>query len=456
MAGVAHQIDEQIRKNPEVTQVTVTVGSRDGSANKAQAFIQLVDSKLRKENTSQFKDKIREQLKPFAYANPKVKDIDYVGGGQRPFNLNIVGPDLDKLEKYGQMAFEKLKTNDALKDPDISYRPGKPEWQVRIDTHKAEQLGVSSVVLGQEIRSQLEGAVPAVFREKGEEYDIRVRLQEDQRNLNQTFKTARVPNINGSLIRLDSVAELVKTTGLSNIDRQDRGRFIQISADITPGGRGIGGAMTDVNQMFANEIKLPEGMRFSFEGQAENFKELLTSMVTAAGLGILFIYLVLASLYESFVIPFTIMLVLPLAACGAFIALLITRQSLDLFSMIGCIMLLGVATKNSILLVDYANQQLALGKSRYDAMLAAGKTRLRPILMTSFALIAGMIPLAMGLNEASKQRKSLGIAVIGGIVSSTLLTLVVVPAAFSYIDRFRNWLRGIFSRIQPQENRDTP
>ena len=165
-------------------------------------------------------------------------------------------------------------------------------------------------------------------------------------------------------------------------------------------------------------------------------------MVTAILFGALFIFLVLASLYESFVTPLSIMLALPLAFCGSIVALAISRQSLNIFSMIGVIMLLGVAVKNSILLVDYANQKIQEGMDRTEAMILAGRTRLRPILMTSFALIAGTIPIAVGLNEASRQRTSMGIAIIGGLVSSTLLTLIVVPASFSFIDRFRIWSKA--------------
>jgi HAE1 family hydrophobic/amphiphilic exporter-1 len=166
----------------------------------------------------------------------------------------------------------------------------------------------------------------------------------------------------------------------------------------------------------------------------------------ALGLGILFIYFVLASLYESFITPFAIMLVLPLAAVGAFFGLLITRSTLDLYSMIGCVMLMGLASKNSILMVDYVLQLMKDGVGEAEAIIRAGRTRLRPILMTSFALIAGMIPVAVGLNEASKQRTSLGVAVIGGVISSTLLTLILVPAAFVYINRFKNWTDRLFLR----------
>ena len=213
----------------------------------------------------------------------------------------------------------------------------------------------------------------------------------------------------------------------------------------------MGGVMADINKMLKDEIPLPQGVSYAFVGQAENFKELIDSMATAGILAVVFIYLVLASLYESFVTPFTIMLILPLAACGAFFALFITRQSLDINSMIGCILLLGVATKNSILLVDATNQLIAEGVERSQAIARAGKMRLRPILMTTFALIAGMLPVAIGLNEASKQRTSMGIAIIGGLISSTLLSLVVVPAAFTYIDRFRLWMRRKLEFLKPVE-----
>jgi HAE1 family hydrophobic/amphiphilic exporter-1 len=249
------------------------------------------------------------------------------------------------------------------------------------------------------------------------------------------------------LIRLADLTKGIESAGPANITRRDRGRYYQIGADISPDGPGMGGAINEVKRIFSTEVKLPQGMSYSFVGQAENFQELIQSVIKAAGLGTLLIYLVLASLYESYVTPFTIMLVLPLALCGAFFALFICHASLDLFSMIGCIMLLGVATKNSIILVDYIKQQINKGEPMRESILKAGKDRLRPILMTSFALGAGMIPIAIGLNEASKQRTSMGIALIGGIISSTLLSLVVVPVAFSYMERFRIFSGNIMKRI---------
>lgn len=448
MNELGKTVDTLIRKNKEVAYTVLQVGDQNGQPEKTSIFVTLVPAKERKgSNTTAVKARVREQLKPYAYANPAVKDIDNVGGGQRPFNINIVGDDMKEIEKYSGMLFDKIKNHPALLDVDTSSRPGKPEFQVIPDRNKAERLGVSTTLLGAELRTQVEGSTPAVFRESGEEYDIRVRMQEDQRDIKKAYNSIYIPNINNSLIKLSNVAKPFDTTGPANINRQDRGRYIQLSADVAPNGPGMGGAITDIKRILDEEIKLPNNMRYQFVGQAENFQELMVNMVVAGGLGIMFIYFVLASLYESFVTPFTIMLVLPLAMCGAFYALALTGASLDLFSMIGCIMLLGVATKNSILLVDYAHQQVEGGMSLSEAIIASGKARLRPILMTSFALIGGMLPLAIGLNEASKQRTSMGIAVIGGLISSTLLTLVVIPAAYSYVERFRVWSGGIMKKI---------
>jgi HAE1 family hydrophobic/amphiphilic exporter-1 len=448
MSRVSLEVDKIIRLHPEAFVSVLTVGSKQGEANKATFYVRLVPAKNRKTNTIKMKDIIRKELESFSFANPRVGDFDQVGAGQRPFNVNIIGNDEAVLEKISTQIFQRIRNHPALTGVDLSYRPGKPEFQVIPDRSKAERLGVSTNVLGLELRTLIEGRTPAVYRLKGEEYDIRVRLREDQRNLQRNFNLITVPNINNRQIPLAAVVKGVETTGPANITRQDRARYYQISADIAPDGPGMGGAMNDFKNLLEKEMKLPDGMSYKFVGQAENFGEMISSMAIASGLGILFIYLVLASLYESFVTPLTIMLVIPLAICGAFFALALTGYSLDLFSMIGCIMLLGVATKNSIILVDYINQQMEKNdKNLRDAILLAGKNRLRPILMTSFALIAGFIPIAIGLNEASAQRKSMGMALIGGLVSSTLLTLIIVPAAYIYIERFRFFINRIFKRF---------
>ncbi len=446
MAELAMKVDKTIRDNKEVLLAALTVGSREGDPNYADFYVKLVPRKERKANTSEFKAKLREQLKEYAFANPKVKDYDAVGGGQRPFTMISQGTDQKQLEEIGQQTLGRLKTYSGLLDTDINFRSGKPEFQVVPDKVRAQRLGVSTTAIGAELRAQVEGLVAAKYREKGIEYDIRVRMQEDQRDIKAGFGDIYIPNLNNSIVKLSNVATPVDATGPSSITRMDRLKYVQISADLKPGA-GLADILSDVSKIMAEEIKLPKELKYSFIGQAENFKELGESMIFAMGSGIIFIFLVLASLYESFVTPFTIMLALPLAVAGAFVGLLVGGETMNLFSMIGIVMLLGIASKNSILLVDYANQLVMAGVERNEAMVRAGKTRLRPILMTTMALIAGTIPIAVGLNEASKQRTSMGYAIIGGLISSTLLTLIVIPAAYSYIDRFRVWSAAMLKRL---------
>lgn len=443
---VGTQIEKALREYPQIVDMLTTVGGGLGETNKGSIFIKLVPSKKRRENTTQMKELLRNGLTK-DFAQYKVMLTDQSAAANRPFNLNIVGQDLASVVPYSEKVLAYIKKMPALLQADSSFREGRPEYQVALRPGPAMVTGVSVTALGGELRTLIEGQTPAVYREKGIDYKVRVRLQDDQRALKEKFTSLKVPTLNQRLVSLPMVADLVEAQGPSTILRENRNRYIQIAADITPGGAGMGGVIKELNEKFADELKPPPGVTFSFVGDAERFAELMINMLVSLGLGCMFIYLVLASLYGSFITPFTIMLVIPLAACGAFIALFVARASFDLFSMIGCVMLMGLATKNSILLIDFAVERHKQGVDRVQSLLEAGETRLRPILMTSMALIAGMVPVAMGLNEVSKQRASLGIVVIGGTISSTILTLVVIPAAHIYIDRFQEWLLKIYRRF---------
>lgn len=442
---IAKRIEANLRQYPEVQDLLTTIGSGQGESNKSNIFIRLVGSKNRKKNTTAMKDAIREGLKDFNEFNPIVTDQPSQGG--RPFNLNIIGQDFDTLIPYSEKVLARIQKMSSLRQADSTYRAGRPEYQVVMKPEIAAISEVTMASLGQDLRAQIEGKTPAIYREKGVDYQIRVRLQEDQRSLEKDFSQMRVPNLSNRQVPLQNVASLIEMKGPTTILRENRARYVQLSADIVPGGAGIGGAIKELNELFNAELKPPSGISYGFVGEAERFAELMTNMLVSLGLGMMFIYLVLASLFGSFLTPFTIMLVIPLAACGAFIALAITRSSFDLFSMIGCVMLMGLATKNSILLIDFAVEKHKGGMDRMESLIQAGETRLRPILMTSLALIAGMIPVAIGLNEASKSRTSLGIVVIGGTISSTLLTLVVIPAAHMFIDSFQTWILIKYRRV---------
>jgi len=433
----AAEIDRVLRAHREVKLTKTTVGNSDNESHKADFYIELVPRRERAMNTTRFKESLRSELKSYAAWSPSVKDYDEFAQGERPFNLVFLGQDSEVLRSYAAKACARLGRHPGLLEPESSDKPGKPEVRAALNEERARRLGLSSTIVGRELRVQVEGETPAVFRRYGREYDVRVRLREDQRDLEASFADIRVPNLNGRLVRLAEAASLARGRSPAAVNRSERARSVLLGADVAPNGPGLGAVMSDFRALLAGELAPPPGVSYRFEGQAENFEELVTNMAIAAAVGVFFIYLVLASLYESFLTPLTIMLVLPLAACGAFYALWLTGKSLDVFSMIGFILLLGIAAKNSILLVDRARQHSLGGMDDARAIVQAGRDRLRPILMTSFALVAGMIPVAVGLDEASAQRTSMGVAVIGGIVSSTLLTLFVVPAAYSGIERFR-------------------
>ena len=447
MNRVGKQADEIIHQNRDVVLTELKVGGTNNEPYKASIYVKLKGEKERSMSTEKAKAELREKLKILASANPKVNNYDPVGGvGDQPFTLNLVSTNTKSLDDYVSKLLAKLKDDRRLKDVDSDARLGKPEVQIKLSAEQAKVYGINTKTLGNEIHAQIEGDKPAKFRENGQEYDVRVRLLPEQRDLSQNYSEIYVPNVNGRLIKLTDVADIIKERGAASIKRMDRGRYVQVTAGLNPG-VGLGDVMRDVDSMMRKELPPPEGVRVVYAGESERYQEMMGSMLTAIAMGILFIYLVLSSLYESFITPFAIMLALPLAICGAFVALFITNQSMSVFTFLGMIMLLGVACKNSILLVDYICQKMKEGLSRPEATVQACKIRLRPILMTSFALIAGMIPVAVGLSAASSQRKSMGVAIIGGLVSSTLLTLIVVPAAFSYIDRFRLWVGTALAKL---------
>ncbi len=437
----AKEIDAIIRKNKEVELTALSVGSGTAQANKSDIYVRLKKSRII--STPAFKDKIRAQIKDFAYANPIVKDYDPSSGarGGQPFNLYLVSSNEQALEEYADKIFAKLKEDKRLKDVDASNKNTRNEFRVIVKDQAAKTYGVNAQVVGNELRGYVEGYTPTKFREKGLEYDVRVRLKPEQRNLKENFNNYYVPNVNQRLIRLSDIATAEEGQEAATINRKDHGRYIQLTASIAKG-YGLGDVMKDVIAMMSDgELKAPSDIRFSFSGDSENMQDMTSAMGFALLLSILFIYLILSSLYESFVTPLTILIALPLAFCGAAIALFVMHESVNIFTFLGIFMLISVSGKNSILLIDFTNHLMEQGKSRTEALIEAGKVRLRPILMTSFALIFGTLPVAIGVSQASAQRTAMGVAIIGGLISSTALTLVVVPAVFSYIDRFRIWVK---------------
>lgn len=444
-------IEALIRKHHEVAIVGSNIGGADATgasqgSNTASLYIKLVPVGERKIGTQELKEIVRKELAAYQQdLNPQIADSNAFGN-QAPFMLNLVGDDYSVLAPFALKVVEKVKAIKGLADVQSTYNGGKPEFQAKLDPQRMKSLGVSGEQVGDELRTQVQGATPAKFRQGGLEYDIRIRLKEDQRNLEKDFLKILVPNQNGNQVRLSDIASPVTTEGPSQIDRENRARYVQITGQLAPGGT-LGNVLQEADKILKG-MAFPPGITYEKVGQAEDFNDLLINMAIALALAVLFTYMILASLYESPIYPFAIMAAIPLAMVGALAALfvgglLIPSVSLNIFSMIAIIMLLGLVTKNSILLVDYTLQMMRKGMPRDEALKAAGRVRLRPILMTTFALIAGMLPVALALTEVGKFRQSMGIAMEGGLISSLVLTLIIVPSVFGYVDDFRLWIRRL-------------
>ncbi|OHD68125.1 MAG: multidrug transporter AcrB [Spirochaetes bacterium RBG_16_49_21] len=445
-AEVALKVGERIKQVlPELNKMSTVAGTQQQETNVAQLGVSLVGPGERKRNATQIKDYLRKTLqKEFAYAKPKVNEYSMGGlGMQYPFYLNLISNDLEALDEYSRKLLQRIKNIPDLTDVDSSSQPGKPEFQVALDTREMQRLGISSAVAGAELRYHIAGEVAGKLHDKGLEYDVRMRLKPGQRDLRSAYNETRVPNSMMRMIPLSTVSKGIEKKGPSLIIRENRSRVVQIFGNLAPGGA-VGNAMDQTKRLVDKEMPAPKGITYAFVGQAEDYKEMGRNILIAIILSVVFIYFILCSLYESFITPITILMALPPALSGAFLGLAIMREMLNIYSMIGMVMLMGLVIKNSILLVDFALEGVRSGMSRREAIYQAGMIRLRPILMTTFSTLAGILPVALGFGEVSKFRTAMGVAIIGGLVLSTFLTLVVVPAMFEYIDTFREFIESKF------------
>ena len=439
----AGKIEQVLRNISGIEKYAFIVGNSDKESNVAEFYITLVPERDRDFSNAEIKQHLRSVLiRDYISYKPVISE--YTIGDPYPFAVNIEGNNLDEMEKYSRDLITKLKEFPELTDVQTAFETGKPEYQVVLDKDMMANLGINSGMAGNELRYHIAGETVGKLYDRGYEYDIRVRLKKDQRDIRKGYESTRIPNINGMMVPLSIISKLTERHIPSQIIRENRKRIIQITANIATG-QALGPAMERLDSIVKNELKVPDGMSVRLTGDAENVEELMSDITMAIILSLIIIYLILSSLYGSFITPFTILIAILPALTGAFIALAVTGQTLDMYSMIGIVMLMGIVTKNSILLVDYAVKYVREGMERKEAIFNAGKLRLRPILMTSFAMLAGTTPVALGIGEAAKGRMSMGIAIIGGIIFSTLLTLVVVPAIYSYVDTFRNYAEKPFS-----------
>lgn len=455
MDDVVERVEQIVSEHPEFVRMYTVVGRSSAlgavaeDVNQATIRAVFTPKTERRQTTWEIQDDIRRRLKDIPALKFVLSDIPWAeGAGEFPVNIYIRGSDLATLTRLSDEVYNLVRNTPGAVDVDSSLEFGKPEVAVVLDRKRAANLGVSVGALARSLRTAVEGEVPSLYRDGRDEYDIRVRLARKDRNAPSLLENMLVPSFSGRLVFLKEVADLTERTGPGQIEREDRQRQVSITANTS--NRALGDVVADITEGM-EAMDIPTGYVWGFSGEAQRMEESFQALLAALGLAILFIYMVLASQFDSFLHPFTIMLALPLAIIGAILALFITGKNLGMSPMIGIVMLMGLVTKNGILLVDYTNILRKQGLGVRDAILKAGPIRLRPILMTSMAMIFGMLPTALGQAANAEFRSPMAIAIIGGLITSTVLTLLVIPVVYTYIDSF-----SLGRRVRAEEPESTP
>lgn len=450
----ATQVNAILQEFSEVESTYATINSLAYSGkNRVQINVRLVPKQQRPKGLDQLNREIRARLQQIGGIEiTSVASADEaVSGGLKPIMISIKGENLDELQRLSNEFMAKLAKVDGLVDLESSLKQPKSMVSIHIDRTASNDAGLSVGQIGQALRPLLAGDnVTTLKDEKGNNIDVNVRLADDNRQtiaqLQSMYLTSNKVDSNGQpiLIPLSQVASFKEELGAPQINRRALFREVMIQANTD--GRPAGDIGDDITKI-QNDMKLPQGYSFTVEGSNKDMEESIGYATTALLLAIVFIYMLLGSQFNSFLYPVAIMASLPLSLVGVFLALFLFGSTMNIFSIIGIIMLMGLVCKNAILLIDFIKEALANGQNRYEAIMLAGKTRLRPILMTTMAMVMGMIPLALGIGDGAEQQAPMAHAIIGGVITSTLLTLIVVPVIYTYLDDMKNKVARIRKSI---------
>jgi hydrophobic/amphiphilic exporter-1 (mainly G- bacteria), HAE1 family len=426
-------VEAAVRQMPEVRQIFTTVGF-EGSPLKASLRVKTTKKHERERGLAELKADVRERLKAIPLLKMVVADPEFMQGSptQAPLSVYLRGDDMQQLQRLNEEALQKIRAVPGAVDVDSTLETGQPEMLASVNRELAADLGYDVGSIAMQLRGMVEGIVPTRLREDDKEYDIRVRLAPEFRNDFEAIARTPLYSPTGAVVRTRDLVRLGPEIGPAAIEREQRRRQAKINVELAD--RSLGEVTADVGRVMAG-IALPPNFEWGFAGDVEMMQESAAAMGLALILATAFIYIVLASQFESFLEPLLIMTSLPLALVGALLAILLTGKNLGMPAMIGVVMLMGLVTKNAILLVDLTNQYVRDGMSVKEAILKAGPVRLRPILMTTIAMVLGMLPSAMGSGQGSEFRSPISIATIGGLITSTLLTLVVVPVSYLLLAR---------------------
>ena len=452
---IAGTLAAEIRRDPGVEYTYATAGGTQGEGlNQGSIYVKLTEASDRRDYQEMIAD-LRERLKRYPALRTAVS-LPSMGGAEAPIQISLRGDDLEQLRRYGRQLHEIVSQVPGAADVDTSEEDPRLEFRVSLDRRAAGDLGLDLGTVATTIRGLVAGEVVSQFEDAdGDSYDVRLRVDPSQRSSSGDLLELDLPGQFGrALIPLNQVAGIDSGSAPSNIRRLDLMREIRISANTQD--RSLGEVIDDVKQR-ATALDLPPGYGILYTGEAEEMTESFGYVAQSLILAVILIYAILASQFRSFSQPFAIMLALPLSLVGVAGMLYLVKDDLNIMSMIGLILLMGLVTKNAILLVDFTNVQRRAGVTRREAIIEAARVRLRPILMTTLAMIFGMMPLAFELGAGAEFRAPMARAVIGGLITSTLLTLIVVPVVYTYLDDLGErlaswWMRGTPAYARSHKN----
>src|SRR5580698_9762926 len=448
-AAFTERISQQIRALPGVAHTLMTAGNgSDASVNNSNIYVKMADLDQRSVTQSEMMQKVRALLKQYpAEIHTSVELVNDIGGNQSNADIQyyIQGPDLDQLAKYSDLMLAKMKAIPGVADPDTTLRSGKPEVRLEINRPRAADLGVSEQNIEQALNTLVAGQVASTFNAGEDQYDVRVRAEEQFRTTSEGLAKMTVPSTKQDAVGLDEVVNIRNGSGPSSVNRINRQRQVTLSSNTLPGGSqtAILAAMDDA----AKSLNMTADYRAGTTGKSKELGKAGYYFILAFSLTFIFMYIVLAAQFESFIHPITILLTLPLAVPFGIVALLIAGQTVNIFSGLGLLLLFGIVKKNAILQIDHTNGLRATGMSRYDAIIQANRDRLRPILMTTMALVAGMLPLVVSHGTGAATNRSIGVLVVGGQSLCLLLTLLAVPVFYSLFEDLQE--SKLFKRFAP-------
>ncbi|NBX18047.1 MAG: efflux RND transporter permease subunit [Proteobacteria bacterium] len=449
MKDRAAVLDQYLRNYPGVDDVLVTIGANaERKPNAARLDIRLIPKSGRSFSQEEMVRRLRTDLKTrFTDPSEKLEVSEQSGSGggrQQPIQLILQGNDSEQLTAYANRLSDWVKSNIAgAVDVQTSEPPMVQEIKVVTDPVRAADVGMSTQQVGFALRTLFEGIKVGEIEDKGERYDVRAKVADVDSRQVADLAGLTLPNAAGIPIALANIARIEQKPSLSKVERLGGQRQIVVLANFQ--GKDLGSAIRALESHVKST--LPQGMSYNLEGQAKLLKDAVSAMLGALALAIILVFIVLCAQFESYLTPFVIMMSVPLAFSGAFAGLLITQKSMSIYAMIGLIMLMGLVTKNAILLIDFALAKMREGLNIFDALLEAGPVRLRPILMTTAAMIFGMLPIAIGHGDGGEARAPMAVCVIGGLISSTLLTLVVVPSVFVLVRNAQNKTQTVWTKL---------